>query len=77
VSQLNGVQVLQQLVVEQGEAVADAKVAFGNAQGELLWRGPGEQVIGRLRGSGPHGDREFRAADFLPAEQVADGLDGL
>ena len=65
VADLDVVQVLQQLVVEQGQPVADAEVVLRKAEGHLA------ASCGIAR------DRELGAADLLPAEQVADRLDGL
>ena len=61
VAQLDAAQVVQQLVIHQGQAVAQALVGVGHAQRQLL--------VGQL-----HGDGELGAADLLAREQVADRL---
>ena len=63
VADLDVAEIRQNLIVEQLQAVADAKVVLGKFQGFLC----GKRVTG---------DREFGAADFLPTEQVAYRLDG-
>jgi len=77
VAELDIVEILEKLVIEQRQPVADAEVGFGHAQGQLLRGSTRKQIAGRQRRRGPHGNREFRAADLLAAEQVADSLDGL
>ena len=64
IANLDLVQVREDLIVEQVEAVANAKIVLGEGQPHLF--------IGRI-----HCDSELRAAYLLAAEQVADRLDGL
>ena len=64
VPDLDVVEVLQQLIVQQRQAVAHPEVVLGEAHAHL-----------RIHPITRHG--ELGAADLLPAEQVADGRDGL
>ena len=64
VAQLDGVQVVENRVVGQGQAVARAEVVFGQGESRLALRG-----VRR--------DGELGTADLLAAEQVANGADGL
>jgi len=64
VAKLNLVEVGNDLVVQQGQAVADAQRAIDKAK--LLLR-----ATGNLAGNG-----KVSAVDLLPAKQVADGFDG-
>lgn len=63
-----------QFIIKQRQAVTNAQVGFGNAQGELLWR------VARVafgRGRGLHGDRELGTARLLATEQIAYRFDSL
>jgi hypothetical protein len=60
--ELDGVQVRQQLVVEQGQPVADAEVVFKQRH---------------LPTGGVPRDGELGAAGLLSVEQTADRFDGL
>ena len=64
IAQLHRVQVGQQFIVQEGQAIADAKVVLRKAHARLLVRGV-------------HRHRELGAANFLAPEQVADRFDGL
>ena len=64
VAQLDGVQVVENRVVGQGQPVARAEVVFGQGEPCLALRG-----VRR--------DGELGTADLLAAEQVANGVDGL
>src|SRR5690606_36690440 len=64
VAQLDGLEVGQQFLVEQRQAVAKALVVLCKAKAYLR--------VGRVACH-----RELGAADLMPAKQVADRLDGL
>lgn len=59
VAELDGSQVLEDLFVKEGEAVADAELVFGEGEWCL--------EVGRIAGDG-----ELGPADLLASKQVAD-----
>ena len=65
-----------QLVVQQGQSVADTQIRLYDAERHLLRHHCGE-YIPRDGGRRFHRHRKFGAAHFLTTEQVADRLDGL
>ena len=64
VTQLHLVQISQQLVIHQAQAIAHAQVRFGHAQAHL-------------GGIGVQGHGKFGAANLLTAKKVTHGLYGL
>ena len=64
VAELDGLQVIEDFLIEQGQPVADAEVAFGESEPRL-----GLRRVSR--------DGELGPADLLPAEQIAHRLNCL
>jgi hypothetical protein len=58
------VEVRENLVVDQSQAIADSELVFREAHA-------------RLRVGSIPSDGELRAADFLPMEEATDRVDGL
>ena len=63
-AELDGVQVRQQLIVQQRQPVADTQIVF-------------KESHAHLRIGGVPSDGEFGAAGFLPMKKTADRFDGL